>query len=361
MKVHAHNPTSLSLRHALRSTLPYSINLTYRTQHPNRTEHAHILATFPEYQDVAEPELPHCWAAAYLDRSSRPETELWLFATGELPGHDESTSTPRNGIYDKEKFCPTCRDAVISLLSYMSTLPIPPIHPANSKALRIAKQHEQEYPEAGPDAQYPKTAASYLRHLLLPHVVTLGAVHKGIAKICLEANLICPQFPGLESELNKWIFRINDMADAPPLPEGLRWGEMTAADTEIVQARTPIPRPTHTLLSLQHVAIFEEATGKPIAWSFLGLDGALSTLHVEPEHRGRGMAKAITSKIMKNYAHGLAVDSQGNAWGHADVYIGNLQSEAVCKSMGGKPMWNTFWVRIDIARAKGGQENKQGI
>ena len=69
MKAHAHPASSPNLQRALRSALPYSVKLIYRIQHPNRTEHAHIIATFPP----SASEIPECWAAAYLDRSMRPE------------------------------------------------------------------------------------------------------------------------------------------------------------------------------------------------------------------------------------------------------------------------------------------------
>jgi hypothetical protein len=117
---------------------------------------------------------------------------------------------------------------------------------------------------------------------------------------------------------------------------------------DTVKARTNIPRSAKTLLSLESVGVFDEASDKPVAWTFLGLDGSLTTLHTESEHRGKGVAKAVAAKIMREYAPGLAVDDEGNAWSHADVYLGNVQSEGVCKSLGGKPLWKDYWIRVDL-------------
>jgi ribosomal protein S18 acetylase RimI-like enzyme len=100
---------------------------------------------------------------------------------------------------------------------------------------------------------------------------------------------------------------------------------------------------------MKNVAVFETETDKPVAWAFLGLDGSLSTLHVEPEHRGKGVAKLVASKLLRTYADGLAVDRDGDAWAHADVYDGNVQSEAVCRSLGASKTWAVFWVRIELA------------
>jgi hypothetical protein len=42
VEVHAHPASSTLLHAVLKATLPYSINLVYRTQHPNRTKDAYI-------------------------------------------------------------------------------------------------------------------------------------------------------------------------------------------------------------------------------------------------------------------------------------------------------------------------------
>ncbi|KAF2874856.1 acetyltransferas-like protein [Massariosphaeria phaeospora] len=365
LKIHTHPATSPVLQSALTASLPYSINLVYRTRHANRTPDAHILATFPaaaENQDQTQPQCqqqdqqqeqeqihhgqsnpPHCWAAAYFDRSMRPETELWIFASGEMPGHSRSG--------DESGLCGTCRAAVVSLLDYLSTLAEPPLHPENAAALALARRHEQEHPETGPEVRYPLSPGAYMRHLLLPGVVTLGACHHEIVRICHESGLVREEFPGLEAPVNKFLFKISNLPHRRELPEGLRWGQMREKDIAIVQSRTDIPRAKRTLLSMESVGVFEEETDQVVAWTFLGLDGALSTLHTEPAYRGKGIAKAVAAKLFREHVPGLADDEQGNAWAHADVYVGNAQSESVCKSLGGEAMWRIFWVRIDVTRA----------
>ncbi|KAF2025812.1 hypothetical protein EK21DRAFT_75506 [Setomelanomma holmii] len=336
MDVYSHRADSPTLQTALKSALPYSINLAYRTQHANRTGHAHVLATFPE--DVAS--TPQCWAAAYFDRSMRPETEAWIFAAGEMPHHSS-----------EEEFCQYCRRAMLSLLDYMSTLPTPPMRPDNAPALDLASQHEKEYPSPRSDGTYLPSPGTYMRHLLLPKVVLIGACHERLVKICRDAGIVRRDFPGPDLELNKFIFRIADLPTTKELPEGLRWGEMREQDIDLVKARTSIPRTTKTLLSLKSVGVFDRKTDTAVAWTFLGLDGSLTTLHTEPELRGKGIAKAVASKIIRKYAPGLAIDNDGNAWSHADVYADNVQSESVCRSLGGKALWKDYWVRIDLDKA----------
>lgn len=344
--VYHHPGPAPLLQQALKAALPTSINLVYRTQHPNRTPDAYVLATF----SPDAPSVPKCWAAAYLDRSMRPETELWMFAAGEMAGH-QADGESGNAATEADALCPECRQAVLQLLDFMSQLPVPALHPENVPLLELARQHEREHPETGPSVRYEPSPASYLRHLLLPSVVTLGSCDARVVRICAAASLIREEFPGLEAELNKFLFRVADLPPTKELPQGLLWGEMRAEDIAVVQARTAIPRATRTLLSMKSVRVFEQATGRAVAWTFLGLDGSLTTLHTEPEYRGRGVAKAVAAKIFREHAPGLAVDEKGNAWAHADVYAGNVQSESVCRSLGGKASAKIFWVRIDIARA----------
>lgn len=341
MKVYAHPASSAPLQVALKKSLPHSISLVYRTKHSNRTPDAHILATFPPSEDEAA--VPRCWAAAYLDRSMRPETELWIFAAGEVGSHDAAS--------EKEaRLCPACRRAVLALVDYMSVLQVPPLHPENGHALEMARQHEREFPQTGPDARYPPGAGLYMRHLLREKVVTLGACDVRVVKVLEEAGLVCREFPGHDADLNKFCFKVSDLPSTRDLPDELRWGEMRKKDLAVVQARTSIPRSTHTLLSLASVGVFEKENDKPVGWAFMGLDGSLTTLHTEPEWRGRGIAKAVAVKLFTGNAPGLAVDGDGNAWAHADVYVGNVQSESVCRSLGGKANAKILWVRIDIGK-----------
>lgn len=348
MEVHEHAPTSSILQKALKSTLPYSINLVYRTQHPNQSEHAHILTTFPPSATL----VPKCWAAAYIDRSTRPGTELWLFSPGESPNHSSiPDDSPSRSSKSTQIFCPTCSTAVLSLLDHMSTLPVPPLHPDEYPSLELAKQHEAQHPKSGPGVVYSPSPGTYMRHLLWPGVITLGACHHAIVQICREAGILRQELPGVNAKLNKFLFKIKDLPSVKALPKGLRWGEMRAQDLPTVQARTSIPRATRTLMSLKSKGVFEETEDRAVAWTFLGLDGSLTTLHTEPEWRGKGIAKAVAARIIGEYAPGLAVDDEGNAWSHADVYVGNAQSESVCRSLGGKAMWEHYWVRIDLSEA----------
>tara|TARA_R110002003_G_scaffold206_28_gene15936 strand:- start:5991 stop:6584 length:594 start_codon:yes stop_codon:yes gene_type:complete len=190
-----------------------------------------------------------------------------------------------------------------------------------------------------------------MRHLLLPKVVLLGACHEQIVQILRDTKLIRRDLPGHDLELNKFVFKLSDLPTTKELPEGLKWGKVREQDIDIVKARTSIPRATKTLLSLKSVGVFEDKSDRVVAWTFLGLDGSLTTLHTELELRGKGIAKAVAARIIREYAPGLAIGDDGNAWSHADVYVDNVQSEKVCRSLGGIALWKDYWVRIDLEKA----------
>lgn len=125
-----------------------------------------------------------------------------------------------------------------------------------------------------------------------------------------------------------------------------------------------------------------------VAWAFLGPDGSLTSLHVEPGHRGRGLAKAVAGRLLTALAHDEAGmgfrpvvgngagtfgrDDNGGesakkthanasedgsagprAWAHSDVAAGNVESAAVAKGLGGTEGWSVRWVGVDLRAVAG--------
>lgn len=139
-----------------------------------------------------------------------------------------------------------------------------------------------------------------------------------------------------------------------------------------MRSRTQIPRTDRTLATLPSLAIFPDAEGsQPIAWSLLGPDASLSSLHVEPEYRGRGLAKVLARKLfregMEMYWRDSwdAVDGEGKGeesgmekdrWAHADVAVDNVPSNAVCTGLGGQWGFMVYWIRVDVGAASHGAQ-----
>jgi hypothetical protein len=58
----------------------------------------------------------------------------------------------------------------------------------------------------------------------------------------------------------------------------------------------------------------------------------------QEEYRGRGLAKAVASKLFRENVTDFAQDGLT----HADVGFENLQSQGVCKSLNGTVGWSVY-------------------
>lgn len=333
----------------LQQCLPYSLPLYRRLQFEHRSSFSYVLATFPpppQSNDEATnngvkaplEDQGTCFAIAFLDRSRRPETECWIFLSSEIPGKCPNTATPTTSPdQPPTKPCPSCRNALLSILKHIGTLPIPPtVHD-------ISNQIENPF----------------LSHLSNPQVILVGALNTIAGAMLKDA---VP--PGLSNYMNIWyvkfLFKTSHLPENVDAPEGLRWGKIRQQDFTLVRSRTSIPRQDRTLALLPSLALFpiakeeeKEEEVSPVAWSFLGPDGSLSSLHCEPEYRGKGFAKVLARKLFREGGFGdesknVEEEVDGGRWAHADVALDNLSSQAVCKALGGEGAWNVVWIRIDL-------------
>lgn len=99
----------------------------------------------------------------------------------------------------------------------------------------------------------------------------------------------------------------------------------------------------------------------PIAWGFMSVDGSLATLHVEPEHRGQGLAVTLSKEVMRqammmvkggtgrlpneNCPHD---SNDHDAWTHADVATTNIASRRVMEKIGGQLAWTDTWTVLEL-------------
>ena len=190
------------------------------------------------------------------------------------------------------------------------------------------------------------------------------------------------------------------------LPDGYRFtnnhGErkgLQEYQTPLVISRTHIPRSKRTLVErMRSVVIYhdppsaltavlssapadtevdlagvEEADKAknekemPVAWCFLALDASLATLHVESEHRGKGIAGLLMREMMRwgmdddrsgrrfwvrdagpDEKEALHYNGDQDSWAHSDVSIGNIPSRRVMEKLGGELTWTVTWTVVDL-------------
>lgn len=168
----------------------------------------------------------------------------------------------------------------------------------------------------------------------------------------------------------KFFFRRAALTSTTDLPVGYRFhdrqGRFGVLDShfDLVQSRTQIPRPRDQLRKITGSAIYVDEDGEgeelPIAWAFLGVDGALATLHVEEEHRGKGLALPLSKEAM---SRGLARDgvfgagkvdipgelvNEVEGWVHTEVAQYNVASQRVMEKIGGEILSTVIWTVIEV-------------
>ncbi|KAI3535685.1 acetyltransferase [Colletotrichum filicis] len=242
---------------------------------------------------------PRNFCAAYLDFGSSKETQLFMYSTVE--------NAPDKTLADADK--KTAESQIAAVLDAVT---------------QVSKQQ--------PDNR------------TLPGACLAGTLATPTRDAMLRAGVRVT--PRQDYEYEKWLFRVDgipDFEDRVTLPEGATWGPATERDCEIVISRTDIPRQVKTLMSWPSLFLKLE-DGTPIAWSFLGTDASLSSLHCELPYRQRGYAKALASKLIKRGTSEYGADG----WASADVAPYNTGSKKMCQSLGGRHTWNVSWNVIHL-------------
>lgn len=326
-RLESHLPTSLPIYRRLQfgrffdaTTLLTNLDFSSDTFTHRETNGVH---QDDEGQDKEEP-----WFISFLDRSCRPETEVWLFGNWESQRH-AVTQTQQDRI----------NALLTSLVRTMEAMPLP---------TSIHQQASAETSSSDKDnAGYSRT--DYAGHASDPNIMLWGAVHERTVTMLDKLGFVTRRFKTGLVPNHTFIFDVDTLApyDENPLPEGLRWGTLTQKDFPLVRARTQIPRQDRTLAVLPNIGIFSTSNGEAVAWAFVGLDASLTTLHVEKEYRGQGLAKAVTTKLFREKMDAFGEEGQARlAYGY--VIDGNRESEGMCRSLGGKSDWMCYWVRVDL-------------
>ena len=337
-EVHEHPTSGITVLPILTELLPFPLPLLKRIQFHHRSPASRILATFPATSEHivhdTRDSIPKCFAVAFLDRTRRPETECWLFLSGEILG--------RCALSSSSKRCVECQEALIAVI----------------KALRASDVPESIHDEAALIEANPHMARALRGEVLL--IGSLNEACYNILQATMPEVIIPPPIRGIDEGWIKYIFRPSALPESAQLADGFRWGSVQPKDFELVRNRTSIPRTDATLSLLPSLAVFrsDEVDSPPVAWAFLGPDGSLTSLHTEIECRGRGLAKLLVAKLFggSNFSPRTqrasddvskpGVDGSAS-WFHADTGVDNASSRAVCRALGGTEGWLVYWTRID--------------
>ncbi|MCJ1404677.1 hypothetical protein MMC11_007903 [Xylographa trunciseda] len=373
-EVHTHPSPRLTLLPHLLPLLPFSLPLVRRIQFHFQSPHAHVLSTIapdtPPPQSPTPTSAPPPFAALYLDRSRAPETEGWLFSTLELPASLRPNSPPHSETSQLPH--------LLALLRHIPSLPLPPSYPPAQapSLLLLGSVHRSVLqalkgspipPHAGKKVISGPSAASGEDRVhgdLRDNSATRGG--------CVRGHTV---------PYKKFLFRPDTIARAAAADRaaaeeakleglGLEWTAVREGEFELVASRTEIPRSGRTMKLLGSVGLRRRAEGTEgqlVSWAFLGPDGSLTSLHVEPEFRGKGLGKLVTRRLFGLLAQrgkrsGFGDVGVGEEWCHSDVAADNAGSIGVARGLGGEEGWECFWGWVDLSEADrmSGTINVQG-
>lgn len=355
----------------LQSHLPQSGPLLRRIQHDivRRSTTARYLATFPQdARQQGECALRFPWLAAYVDLHTWPATQVWMYSS--LEARDITLLEGRSTFSCDEFSLNEARVQIIGLISYCFDNFLP-------KFLS-----SPETPNGAIPGRRGNNTNSPLRD---PRTtVLLGSMHTGLVKLLHEAMALPDPltYPRYHLPLNeycaKYSFRrsIYDPASnggSLVLPDGYRFRSRDGLEGfqpyqhGFIQSRSYIIRPKQALQNMASVVLYYdgpedcklETNGSedrnnrqemPVAWTFLGYDASLVSLHVEPGHRGRGLATYLAKCVMRRGMLETGQFSLGeehgkeDGWAFADVSLDNCASQRAMEKTGGELTWTISWI-----------------
>ena len=339
----------------LRPSLPVSLPLYRRLQFGKFSKAATLLSNLESLDSNPSSNGKDQWLIAYVDRACRPETETYTFASWEVE-YDSSSSSSQDADTDPERNA--VQDAIVrSLCRAIKDLGVPiSIHQdmidghaaaaaaAAASSASATSQNENKDASSG----FGKLSrAEFAGHMANPNIVLCGSVHKATEMILRRNAFVAPMFLAGREDNHTFVFDVDALPPTRDLPPGLTFGPLERKHLALVRSRTNIPRQERTLAQLPSLGIFPEGEDQPVSWAFIGLDGSLSSLHVEDEWRRMGLAKALTARLFR--------EKMEQFWelgvrrlAHGYVLVGNEASSRMCESLGGRSNWEVIWVRMDL-------------
>ncbi|GAB1744113.1 hypothetical protein NU219Hw_g1273t1 [Hortaea werneckii] len=289
------------------------------------------------------------WLIAFVDRTCRPETEVWIYGSWEdsPPAPSPSSSSPT----ETQAEWQAIDNLVAELVRACRDLPV-----SRSLHQDILDAQQTQQQAENTDATKPPNPFASAR---LPTIQLWGAIHTTTANILERLDVLASTSQVTSTAANHtFIFDVPSLPPPPALPEGLEWGEVRREDFALIRSKSEIPRWDRTMASLPSLAIYPAAghggssdDGAPVAWAFIGLDTSVTTLHVEPEWRGRGLGKAVTTKLFKRDMQRFWEEGVQRL-AHGYVVVGNKASEGMMRGLGGMDMWKCYWLRVDLEKAE---------
>ena len=358
------------LLRALHSYLPYSLPLYRRLQfhlsHPNPpfaqvfdalsplSSHSNERLSAEQWLSLASKQEPAAeqrpWILSHIDLSAAGQTQVWVFANWELPEIQKQEATAQD--------LDARRQLLQALFEKIYDHDVPLIPETGTKEfLKVKKIGREDVPFSRTRVLFG--ALNLCVRSLIPEQsgerLDDGTLHYLFAatKVILRVDepYMKYLFPTQSSheprkEHNGSEFRVI-------LPPGYHFGPLQYQYLPMVLDRTHIPRGLDTMASFFSIGLFYNQEPTPVGWGFLGKDASLTSLHTEPEHRGKGLAVSLSKELFRQQNEHFRTIGDEEAqtevlWAHADVAVDNMASRKVMDKIGGKVEWETCWIEVEL-------------
>ncbi|KAH8173003.1 hypothetical protein LIA77_07258 [Sarocladium implicatum] len=304
-------------------------------------------------EDPSSIEPSHVWTLALVYRPGHPSTEIWFFSSLEIAhGHAAHEKETQAADVSPDKLVlpfsdATRRQAGLQIATILSHIPITSRQPG-------VKVSEQCLTFGGPGC-------------------LAGNVHTTVAALLAEHGLIVrgsqPYGHYVYPAVAETEGRIPD-GSSEGLPDGLIWSTIQPSDHADVMAVNKIVRSAATIAHLPSAAIRkvvpkdDGSPGKAVAFGFASGDGSLRTLHVDPEYRRMGLAKAVVRRLLSTGV--FAPPRSGPFSPDEDVYKemeephplaftsvekSNVASIKTFEGVKAVWSWDVYWIWVDLDKA----------
>ncbi|OJJ30662.1 hypothetical protein ASPWEDRAFT_121176 [Aspergillus wentii DTO 134E9] len=368
--IYTHPTPQSTLLPILHCHLPNCIPLYRRIQHAlvhDNPSHSFSLATFPP---SSPPSSSSPWLAAHVNLYRGRETQLFLYSSLEQQSSTVPVLALHDGTYTAELTASDAekdvgRTQLLALLGYLKTN----LLPVYLSFLEEQQQAATNVEEKGVAKIAPPPSTAFL----------VGSLHTGVLALLtkeessgLESSVSSLSGNSVSSSISNESITASgnelEHEHEHPLPPGYfyhdRHGKsgIQPKDYSLVASRTKIPRSPESLSKMFGMAIYhrpvateavdepESESESPVAWAFLGYEGALATLHVEPEHRGQGLAIQLVKETLRRGLRddGVFGEESKYTWAHVDVTLSNAASRRVMEKVGGKMSWTDTWAIVEL-------------
>lgn len=294
------------------------------------------------------------WTLALIHRSGHPSTEIWFFSSLEIAhGHGaHEKETLAADVTPDQLVLPfsdaTRRHAGWQIATILSHIPIISREPSMDRIEQC------------------KTFGS--------PVCLAGNVHTTVAALLAEEGLIVRvnqpyghyNYPAVAGQGNSTPDGL-----CGGLPKGLIWSTIQPSDHADVMAVNNIVRSAATIAHLPSAAIRkvdpkdDGSPGKAVAFGFASGDGSLRTLHVDPEYRRMGLAKAVVGRLLSTGV--FAPPREGpfspdenvykemeelHPLAFASVEKSNVASIKTFEGVKAIWSWDVYWIWVDLDKAR---------